>query len=60
MNRSVDTELEPLRYADDDAARYFDLFRVLGARTHLLLRLAEAPPAETRPRPRRRRRTGVA
>jgi len=36
VNRAVDTELEPLSYADDDAARYFDLFRALGARTYLL------------------------
>lgn len=38
-NRSVDTELAPLKYADDDAARYLDLFRLLGARTYLLARL---------------------
>lgn len=37
-NQSVDTSLAPLRYADDDAARYLDLFRVLGARTYLLTR----------------------
>jgi len=37
-NVSVDSELPPLRYADDDAARYFDLFRLLGARTYLLTR----------------------
>lgn len=37
-NQSVDTSLPPLRYADDDAARYLDLFRVLGARTYLLTR----------------------
>jgi len=36
VNHSVDKDLEPLRYADDDAARYFDLFRTLGARTYLL------------------------
>lgn len=30
-NVSVDTNLQPLRYADDDAARYLDLFRLLGA-----------------------------
>jgi hypothetical protein len=30
--------LPSLRYADDDAARYFDLFRLLGARTYLLMR----------------------
>jgi hypothetical protein len=38
-NASVDTELPALKYADDDAARYLDLFRVLGARTYLLTRL---------------------
>jgi hypothetical protein len=38
-NVSVDSELPPLKYADDDAARYLDLFRVLGARTYLLSRL---------------------
>jgi hypothetical protein len=38
-NVSVDTELAPLKYADDDAASYFDLFRLLGARTYLLSRL---------------------
>jgi hypothetical protein len=38
-NRSVEAELPPLKYADDDAASYLDLFRVLGARTYLLSRL---------------------
>ena len=37
-NASVDAELPPLKYADDDAARYVDLFRLLGARTYLLTR----------------------
>lgn len=37
-NRSVDSQLEPLRFADDDAARYFNLFRTLGARTYVLMR----------------------
>src|SRR5262249_25938402 len=37
-NASVDTELQPLKYADDDAARYADLFRLLRARTYLLTR----------------------
>ncbi len=37
-NQSVDG-LTPLKYADDDAARYLDLFRLLGARTYLLSRL---------------------
>jgi hypothetical protein len=40
-NASVDTNLTPLRYADDDAARYLDLFRLLGARTYLVSRLDE-------------------
>lgn len=40
-NASVDANLQPLRYADDDAARYLDLFRLLGARTYLLTRLDE-------------------
>jgi hypothetical protein len=38
VNKSVDTELVPLAYADDDAVRYHDLFRSLGARTYLLTR----------------------
>lgn len=38
VNKSVDAELPELRYADDDAARYLDLFRGLGARTYLLTR----------------------
>ncbi len=38
-NGSVDPDLKPLRYADDDAAEYLDLFRMLGARTYLLSRL---------------------
>jgi hypothetical protein len=38
VNQSVDADLPPLRYADDDAARYQDLFRSLGARTYLLTR----------------------
>ena len=41
VNQSVDPELPALRYADDDAARYLDLFRTLGARTYLLARLDE-------------------
>jgi hypothetical protein len=36
VNRSPDPTLAPLHYADDDAARYLDLFRLLGARTYLL------------------------
>jgi Caspase domain len=37
-NLSVDADLPPLHYADDDAAGYFDLFRLIGARTYLLTR----------------------
>jgi len=40
-NQSVDPGLPLLKYADDDAARYLDLFRLLGARTYLLTRLDE-------------------
>ncbi|WP_199242834.1 caspase family protein [Vitiosangium sp. GDMCC 1.1324] len=39
VNRSYDHDQQPLRFADDDAARYLDLFRLLGARTYLLSRL---------------------
>jgi hypothetical protein len=39
VNRSHEPDLPTLRYADDDAARYLDLFRMLGARTYLLARL---------------------
>jgi hypothetical protein len=38
-NVSVDKDLAPLKYADDDAARSFDMFRLLGANTTLLARL---------------------
>ncbi len=41
-NTSVDSELTPLRYADDDAARYFDMFRALGMRTTILARLDDS------------------
>lgn len=40
-NQSIDANLAPLKYADDDAARYLELFRLLGARTYLLTRLDE-------------------
>jgi hypothetical protein len=40
-NRSVDADLKPLRYADDDAVRNQELFRALGARTLLLATLDE-------------------
>ena len=39
VNRSVDADAAPLRYADDDAAKYQELFRGLGARTYLVARL---------------------
>jgi len=39
VNRVDEPGKAPLRYADDDAARYFDLFRLLGAQTYLLTRL---------------------
>jgi hypothetical protein len=39
VNRSVDPDTEKLRYADDDAAQYFEMFRSLGARTYLLTEL---------------------
>ena len=38
-NVSVDKDLVPLKYADDDAARNFDMFRLLGANTTVLARL---------------------
>jgi hypothetical protein len=41
-NASIDRELRPLRYADDDAARYLELFRALGAQTTILTRTDEA------------------
>jgi hypothetical protein len=44
VNRSVDRDLKPLRYADDDAARYAELFTQLGAQVELLTRL-DAPSA---------------
>jgi hypothetical protein len=58
VNRSIEPGVSPLRYADDDAARYRDLLEVIGARTYLLATLdqntrrvhpeaaAEARPAE--------------
>lgn len=39
VNASTEPDVQPLKYADDDAARYLDLFRALGARTYLLSRL---------------------
>ena len=41
VNQSVDKSAAPLRYADDDAAGFLDLFRTLGARTYLLSRFDE-------------------
>lgn len=38
-NASVDPGAPTLHYADDDAAKYLDLFRSLGARTYVLTRL---------------------
>ena len=39
VNASPAPDVAPLRYADDDAARYLDLFRALGARAYVLSRL---------------------
>ena len=39
VNQSPDHDVLPLRYADDDAARYRDLFHAVGARTFLLATL---------------------
>ena len=58
VNASPDARLPPLQYADDDAARYLDLFRALGARTYLLTRVddntrrlhAQAAAESTAPR----------
>jgi hypothetical protein len=41
VNKSVDADAPLLRYADDDAARYLDFFRALGARSYVLTRLDE-------------------
>jgi len=41
VNASPSPGVVPLRYADDDAARYLELYRALGARTYLLSRLDE-------------------
>ncbi|HEY7371012.1 MAG TPA: hypothetical protein VIF57_02465 [Polyangia bacterium] len=41
VNASPSPGVSPLRYADDDAARYLELYRALGARTYLLSRLDE-------------------
>ena len=39
VNHSFDTGLPALRYADDDAVQYADLFRALGGKTQLLTRI---------------------
>ena len=39
VNTSPASDVAPLQYADDDAARYLDLFRALGARATILSRL---------------------
>ncbi len=39
VNHSVDQGVQDLRFADDDAARYFDLFTALGEEAYLLARL---------------------
>ena len=41
VNETVDKDTPPLRYADDDAAGYLELFRALGARTYLVSRFDE-------------------
>src|SRR6266581_1840844 len=41
VNAAPSPDVAPLRYADDDAARFLDLFRSLGARTYVLTRLDE-------------------
>lgn len=59
VNRNPERDQPPLHYADDDAARYRDLFRSLGARTRLLSTLDENtravhPQAVAEARPARR------
>ena len=41
VNQSGNARQAPLRYADDDAARYRDFFHAVGARTYLLTTLDE-------------------
>jgi hypothetical protein len=41
VNRSVDRSAADLRFADDDAARYFDLFEALGIQAVLVTRMDE-------------------
>jgi len=42
VNHGVDSDTRPLRYADDDAATYLELFRALGARTYVLSRFDDS------------------
>lgn len=39
VNKSIDPRQKLLRYADDDAARYVEVFRAMDARTYVLTRL---------------------
>lgn len=41
VNTSLDKDVKPLRYADDDAARWQEFFRLLDASTWLMTRLDE-------------------
>jgi hypothetical protein len=41
VNHAVDRDIPALRYADDDAAGYLEMFRALGARTYLVSRFDE-------------------
>ncbi|HXI58250.1 MAG TPA: caspase family protein, partial [Polyangia bacterium] len=41
VNQSMDGDAATLRYADDDAVRFRDLFRTMGAQTYLLTRMDE-------------------
>ena len=45
VNHGVDADLKPLHYADDDAVRYQELFRSLGAKTVLLADLDQETSA---------------
>jgi hypothetical protein len=45
-NKSLDEDMTPLRFADDDGAKYFEMFRAAGAHTSLLTVLD--PDAQTR------------
>lgn len=42
VNKSVDKNLAALHYADDDAVKYSELFKLLGAKVYLLSRLDKA------------------